>query len=57
MVCGLGLVIAVALFLFRKDSPASGPAAELPRATQIKELSRTRPAQQLSGVAQRPLDQ
>lgn len=55
MVCGLGLVIAVAIFLVRKDAPASGPAAELPRAV-VKEVSRSRPSQQVSGTPVRTIE-
>jgi hypothetical protein len=57
MVCGLGLLIAVAIFLVRKDASASGTAAQLPRATaQVKEGWRTRPTQQLSGAPLRRLE-
>ena len=55
MVCGLGLVIAVAIFLVRKDAPASGPSAQLPRA-MVKEVSRSRPSQQISGSPVRAME-
>lgn len=51
MVAGLGLVIAVAVFLVRKDVPAGAASSETRTASSA---ARLRPMQQVSGTPAAP---
>ena len=59
MVVGLGLVLAVAVFLVRKDVPAGLAPTETPRPTAASPAAaHARPMQQVSGTpARRPARQ
>ena len=55
LVAGVSLVLAVAIFFVRKDVSPDSPPIQVPRvAAPASGVSRTRPAQQVSGLPMRP---